>query len=96
MKKLVSSVLVFCMIAVALAGCGNKSTETTKATEATASTEAAAVSPVLSLPVQRADRSHTLAVSTILMPTSICSRCWCVAMPPPSLHPKTTGAYSPR
>ena len=41
MKKLVSSVLVFCMIAVALAGCGNKSTETTKATEATASTEAA-------------------------------------------------------
>ena len=41
MKKLVSSVLVLCMIAVALAGCGNKSTETTKATEATASTEAA-------------------------------------------------------
>ena len=28
MKKLVSSVLVLCMIAVALAGCGNKSTET--------------------------------------------------------------------
>ena len=41
MKKLVSSVLVLCMIAVALAGCGNKSTETTKATEATASTESA-------------------------------------------------------
>ena len=41
MKKLVSSVLVLCMIAVALAGCGNKNTETTKATEATASTEAA-------------------------------------------------------
>ena len=41
MKKLVSSVLVLCMIAVALAGCGNKSTETTKAIEATASTEAA-------------------------------------------------------
>ena len=40
MKKLVSSVLVLCMIAVALAGCGNKNTETTKATEATASTEA--------------------------------------------------------
>ena len=41
MKKLVSSVLVLCMIAAALAGCGNKSTETTKATEATASTESA-------------------------------------------------------
>ena len=41
MKKLVSSVLVLCMTAAALAGCGNKSTETTKATEAAASTEAA-------------------------------------------------------
>lgn len=41
MKKLVSSVLVLCMTAAALAGCGNKSTETTKATEAAASTEEA-------------------------------------------------------
>ena len=41
MKKLVSSVLVLCMTAAALAGCGNKGTETTKATEAAASTEAA-------------------------------------------------------
>ena len=41
MKKLVSSVLVLCMTAAALAGCGNKSTETTKAIEAAASTETA-------------------------------------------------------
>lgn len=40
MKKLVSSVLVLCMTAAALVGCGNKSAETTKATEAAASTEA--------------------------------------------------------
>lgn len=40
MKKLVSSVLVLCMTAAALVGCGSKSAETTKATEAAASTEA--------------------------------------------------------
>lgn len=40
MKKLISSVLVLCMTAAALVGCGNKSAETAKATEAAASAEA--------------------------------------------------------
>ena len=62
MKKLVSSVLVLCMIAVALAGCGNKSTETTKATEATASTESAVSTEAVSETQAAEDEAATVQV----------------------------------
>lgn len=62
MKKLVSSVLVLCMIAVALAGCGNKNTETTKATEATASTEAAVSTEAVSETQAAEDEAATVQV----------------------------------
>mgnify|MGYP002537530053 CR=1 FL=1 len=62
MKKLVSSVLVLCMIAVALAGCGNKNTETTKATEATASTESAVSTEAVSETQAAEDEAATVQV----------------------------------
>lgn len=61
MKKLVSSVLVLCMTAAALVGCGNKNTETTKATEAAAFTEAAASTEAVS-ETQAAGEAATVQV----------------------------------
>ena len=62
MKKLVSSVLVLCMTAAALAGCGNKSTETTKATEAAVSTEAVASTEAVSETQAAAGEAATVQV----------------------------------
>ena len=62
MKKLVSSVLVLCMTAAALVGCGNKNTETTKATEAAASTEVAASTEAVSETQAAAGEAATVQV----------------------------------